>query len=91
MKATLNPPKTETKIIQVSPATVTLEVSVEFAALLLQMYGRVGGSPTDSLRGEWSDLAYEVRSLIEDVDKVKTGLPRWEGVHLKDIRGLCAE
>ena len=44
-KVTINPAVTETKVVEVSPATYTLELSEQEFVALMVLVGRVGGEP----------------------------------------------
>lgn len=43
MKMTVNPAVTETKVVEISPATYTLELNEQEGALLAGLVGKVGG------------------------------------------------
>ena len=44
-KVTINPAVTETKVVEVSPATYTLELNEQEFVALMVLVGRVGGKP----------------------------------------------
>ena len=52
MKMTVNPAVTETKVVEISPATYTLELSEKEIALLASLVGKVAGC-----RGRFSAVA----------------------------------
>ena len=55
-KATLIPAKVETKTVEVEPAKVVLELSLEQAKVLQFVCGRIGGSPDTTPRGQMSAI-----------------------------------
>ena len=67
-KVTINPAVTETKVVEVSPATYTLELNEqEFTALMI-LVGMVGGEPkgirNDVLNPLWNSVFS--KKFIED-------------------------
>ena len=63
-KVTINPAVTETKVVEVSPATYTLELSEQEFTAIMVLVGMVGGNPeglrNDVLNPLW-DSAFSKR------------------------------
>ena len=59
-KVTINPAVTETKVVEVSPATYTLELNEQEFTALMVLVGMVGGDPegirNDVLNPLWSSV-----------------------------------
>ena len=84
-KVTINPAVTETKVVEVSPATYTLELNEQEFVALMVLVGRVGGEPegirNDVLTPLWDsvfskkfmeDYALTGRKLYNDYrDQIK--------------------
>ena len=84
-KVTINPAVTETKVVEVSPATYTLELNEQEFVALMVLVGRVGGEPegirNDVLTPLWDsvfskkfmeDYAFSGRKLYNNYrDQIK--------------------
>ena len=84
-KVTINPAVTETKVVEVSPATYTLELNEQEFVALMVLVGRVGGEPkgirNDVLTPLWDsvfskkfmeDYAFSKRKLYSNYrDQIK--------------------
>ena len=81
-KVTINPAVTETKVVEVSPATYTLELNEQEFVALMVLVGAVGGEPegirNDVLSPLWDsvfskkfleDHAFGQRKLYDDYRK----------------------
>lgn len=74
------------EVITKLPPTVVLEISVELAAALMEIYNGVCGAPDTSLRGEWQQLANDVRLAIQGVPHKKIGLNSGHrNIHFSDL------
>ena len=62
-KVTINPAVTETKVVEVSPATYTLELNEQEFTALMVLVGMVGGEPegirNDVLNPLWNSVFSE--------------------------------
>ena len=78
-KVTINPAVTETKVVEVSPATYTLELNEQEFVAIMVLVGMVGGEPegirNDVLNPLWDsvfskkfieDYAFKGKSLYND-------------------------
>lgn len=67
-KVTINPAVTETKVVEVSPATYTLELSEQEFTALMVLVGMVGGEPkgirNDVLTPLWDSVF--CKKFLED-------------------------
>ena len=67
-KVTINPAVTETKVVEVSPATYTLELNEQEFTALMVLVGMVGGEPegirNDVLTPLWNSVFY--KKFVDD-------------------------
>ena len=84
-KVTINPAVTETKVVEVSPATYTLELNEQEFVAIMVLVGMVGGEPegirNDALNPLWNsvfskkfmeDYAFSGRKLYNNYrDQIK--------------------
>ena len=68
-KVTINPAVTETKVVEVSPATYTLELNEKEFVAIMVLVGMVGGEPegirNDVLNPLW-DSVFSKKFVAED-------------------------